>query len=76
MAKNTKLFEGRFAEGNSSIFSAFVDSIGFDIVLVPFDVQISKAHAKMLHETKLIDKDTRNEIINGLDQILGEYESG
>lgn len=76
MTKNTKLFEGRFKEGNSSIFNAFVDSIGFDIVLVPFDVQISKAHAKMLFETKLIDKDTRNEIIDGLDQILSEYESG
>lgn len=76
MTKNTKLFEGRFAGGNSEIFNAFVDSIGFDIVLAPFDITVSKAHAKMLFEVKLIDKATRNEIVEGLDQILSEYESG
>lgn len=76
MTKNTKLFAGRFDGEASEIFSLFVDSIAFDIVLLPFDIKVSKAHAIMLKETGLIDDKTNDEIQDGLDQILEEYENG
>jgi argininosuccinate lyase len=73
---STKLFEGRFSADPSEIFSTFVDSIGFDIILLPYDIRVSKAHANMLYEIDLIDEKTKSEILDGLDQILAEYESG
>ena len=76
MTKDTKLFEGRFSEDPSEIFSLFVDSISFDIVLLPFDIKVSKAHANMLKEIGLIDEPTKNEILDGLNIIWTEYESG
>ncbi|MFN8015066.1 MAG: argininosuccinate lyase [Acidimicrobiia bacterium] len=80
MSLNTKagatLWEGRMAAGVSEIFSIYVDSIGFDIVLAPFDVTVSKAHAKMLASQKIIDKETCQSILDGFSVIEHEIQSG
>lgn len=70
------LWEGRLSASTSEIFSEYVDSIGFDIVLAPFDVQISKAHAKMLKNSGIIDGETCQKILDGFAVIEHEINSG
>ncbi|HMS25693.1 MAG TPA: argininosuccinate lyase [Acidimicrobiia bacterium] len=70
------LYDGRLSVETSKIFSAYVDSIDFDIVLAPYDVLVSRAHVKMLLSTKIVDEATCTAILDGLDTIDREISSG
>lgn len=70
------LWEGRMAIGASEIFSQYVDSISFDIVLAPYDVAVSRAHVKMLKATGIVEADTCQKILDGFDVIEHEISSG
>ena len=73
---NSTLWEGRLSAPSSNIFSKYVDSIGFDIVLAPYDVLVSRAHVKMLSATGIVDESTCQTILDGFDVIEHEISSG
>lgn len=60
----------------SDLFSSYVDSISFDIVLAPYDVAVSRAHAKMLAYTEIIEAETAQTILDGFDVIDHEISTG
>ena len=47
-----------------------------DLYLAPFDIQASKAQARMLASSGLISKQEESELIQGLDELLAQVESG
>ena len=67
---------GRFSEPTDEFVKIFGASVFFDKILAPYDIQGSKAHAIMLQEVGLLTKVEKDQIIEGLDQILAEIKSG
>ena len=55
---------------------AFTESISFDAMLFREDIAGSIAHANMLSDQQLISPGERDQIIDGLMNILAELESG
>src|SRR5262249_43092092 len=51
-------------------------SIGFDRRLWPYDVQQSRAHARMLAATGIIGDEDRDALLAGLDAVADELENG
>ncbi|NLY03515.1 MAG: argininosuccinate lyase [Campylobacter sp.] len=74
MAKDEKLWGGRFNEENSELLEEFNASIEFDKELYEFDIKGSIAHAKMLAKQNIITNNEKSEICKGLEQILGEIK--
>jgi len=72
----SKLWGGRFAAEPDAQMRALNDSIGFDIHLYPFDIQGSIAYAAALGRAGLLTQDETATIQNGLQAVLGEFESG
>ncbi|MCH9646404.1 MAG: argininosuccinate lyase [Proteobacteria bacterium] len=66
---------GRFSEPTDEFVKIFGASVFFDKILAPYDIQGSKAHAIMLQEVGLLTKVEKDQIIEGLDQILDEIKS-
>ncbi len=73
---SNQMWGGRFENKPSNLMQAINQSISFDKKLYKQDIFGSKAHAKMLGETKIISTSESAQIIQGLDQILQEIESG
>jgi len=71
-----KLWGGRFAEQTASAAEIFSASIHYDKRLYKYDIEASKAHAKMLEESGLLSSDEKAKIIKGLNSILDEIETG
>ncbi len=71
-----KMWGGRFSASPADIMEEINASIGFDKRLATQDIRGSKAHAEMLAAAGIITKEDARRIIAGLDQILGEVESG
>ena len=67
---------GRFNEPTDEFVKIFGASVFFDKILAPFDIQGSIAHATMLQEVGILSADEKDQIIDGLNQILGEIEAG
>ena len=67
---------GRFNEPTDEFVKIFGASVFFDKILAPFDIQGSIAHATMLQEVGILSADEKTQIIQGLEQILGEIEAG
>ncbi|WP_417842426.1 argininosuccinate lyase [Thalassospira sp.] len=70
------LWGGRFEAGPSAIMEEINASIGFDKRLYAQDIQGSKAHCAMLVKQNIIPAEDGEKIIEGLDRILQEIESG
>ncbi|HQC53337.1 MAG TPA: argininosuccinate lyase [Lentisphaeria bacterium] len=70
------LWSGRFSEATDSLVSRFSESISFDRRLYPFDIQGSKAHARMLARQNIISQADADVIVAGLDGILADIEAG
>jgi argininosuccinate lyase len=51
-------------------------SIEFDQRLLPFDVEGSKAHARMLADQGILSRADAEAIVRGLDQVLDEWRRG
>ncbi len=60
----------------SAIVEAYTSSIDADAHLVDYDILASIAHARMLGRQGIIPKQDAAKIIRGLEEILGEWESG
>ena len=70
------LWEGRFKKELNSITNDFNSSISFDCRMYKQDINGSIAHAKMLAKQQIIDKDESIKIVNELEKVLKELESG
>ena len=67
---------GRFNEPVDEFVARFTASVNFDQRLYRQDIQGSIAHAKMLTEAEVLTTEERDQIINGLQDIAAEIESG
>ncbi|MGB5485552.1 argininosuccinate lyase [Parasphingorhabdus sp.] len=70
------MWGGRFADGPSSIMREINASIPFDKKLWRHDIRASLAHVAMLADQGIVEAEDATQIINGLNQIAGEYETG
>ena len=68
------MWGGRFAEGPSAIMREINASIPFDKALWRHDIAASKAHVAMLAACDIVADADAETIIDGLEQIAGEYE--
>jgi argininosuccinate lyase len=66
----------RFSIPQDPVFQQLNASIGFDWRLGPYDVEQSRAHAKMLASAGIIGDADRDALLNGLDRVEAELDSG
>jgi argininosuccinate lyase len=66
----------RFSMPQDPVFQQLNSSIGFDWRLGPYDVEQSRAHARMLAEAGIVSERDRDELLNGLDRVGRELDSG
>lgn len=71
-----KAWGGRFHDATDPRVERFTESISFDARLAPYDIQGSKAHARMLASVGLISEAESQEIIAALEEIGKEIERG
>ena len=71
-----KPWGGRFAEATNPAVDAYTTSLAVDRRIALQDVRGSVAHARMLAHTGIIPPDDATAILDGLEQIRGELESG
>jgi argininosuccinate lyase len=70
------LWGGRFSEPTDDDLRALNDSIGYDRRLYREDIAGSMAYAKALIRAGLLTDDEGRTIVEGLKQVLAEFESG
>jgi argininosuccinate lyase len=66
----------RFSQPPDKVFQALDSSIGYDWRLGPYDVEQSRAHAKMLAEAAIVSEADRDALLSGLDRVERELEAG
>jgi argininosuccinate lyase len=66
----------RFSEPQHPVFRQLNASIGFDWRLGPYDVELSRAHARMLAGQGIVADDERDQLLAALDAVEGELEEG
>jgi argininosuccinate lyase len=66
----------RFSLPQDPVFQQLNASIGFDWRLGPYDIEQSRAHAKMLAEAQIISTADRDALLSGLDRVADELDSG
>src|SRR3712207_6454442 len=66
----------RFSQPPHRVFSALDSSIGYDWRLGPYDVEQSRAHAKMLAASGIIGEADRDALLAGLERIERELDEG
>ncbi|MCK4620744.1 MAG: argininosuccinate lyase [Desulfuromonadales bacterium] len=71
-----KLWGGRFTQPTDKFVEEFTASIEFDQRLYAYDIQGSKAHARMLGKQGIIAVKEAEQIVAGLDGILKDIEAG
>lgn len=71
-----KLWSGRFSSDTDALVDELNASIAFDKRLYKEDIAGSIAHAGMLGEQGIIEKEEANKIIVALDGILSDIEAG
>ena len=71
-----QLWGGRFTKETDKLVYAFNASIGFDKRLWQQDIEGSIAHVKMLGKQGILTTEEMQRIIDGLDSIRADVESG
>jgi len=71
-----KPWGGRFTESTDAFVEAFTASVTFDQRLYRYDIQGSRAHARMLAKVQVLTEAERDAILSGLDQIEQAIEQG
>jgi argininosuccinate lyase len=74
--KTNQAWGGRFNEPVDEFVARFTASVNFDQRFYRQDIQGSIAHAKMLCDANVLTADERDQIINGLQEIEKQIESG
>lgn len=72
----TRLWGGRFGDGPDDAMAALSLSTHFDWVLAPYDIQQSKAHARVLQRAGLLSDSELAAMAAGLDDLLADVVSG
>src|SRR5690242_2410565 len=67
---------GRFGEEQDPLFRRINSSISFDWRLASFDIEQSKAHARVLRTLDVLDDRELDEMIEGLEKVGGELDAG
>lgn len=70
-----KMWGGRFSGSTEKIVEDFTESISFDKRLYKYDIEGSKAHARMLQRIGVLKKKELSAIIKGLEEIKKDIES-
>lgn len=70
------LWGGRFAGGPADALAALSKSTHFDWRLARYDIEGSRAHARVLHRANLLTDDELNGMIQALDQLEADVVSG
>jgi argininosuccinate lyase len=71
-----RLWGGRFASGPAKALFALSRSTDFDWRLAPYDLAGSRAHAKALHRAGLLTDAELAAMIDGIDTLASEVDSG
>jgi len=71
-----KLWGGRFTKKTDALAQAFNESLSFDCRFWRQDIRGSIAHATMLADRGIISAEDRKAIVEGLERIAAELESG
>src|SRR2546429_8576818 len=76
MSESDKSWQARISEATDTLAQSFVESISYDRRLYKHDIAGSIAHAEMLSRVGLITDADRLAIIEGLEGIRRDIESG
>ncbi len=76
MEDNKKTWSGRFNEPVSELVERYTASVSFDCRLAEYDIKGSRAHAQMLENSGIINRDDLQAIERGLDLIRDEIRNG
>ena len=76
ISAGSKPWGGRFTESTDAFVESFTASVDFDRRLYRYDIQGSRAHARMLAKVGVIDETERDAILSGLDDIERAIECG
>ena len=71
-----KLWNGRFTEKTAQVVERFTASIDVDRRLFRYDIEGSIAHCRMLARTGIIAEEDAAALVQGLNQVRREIESG
>ena len=71
-----KMWAGRFSKKLDKRVNDFNSSVSFDARMYEQDIKGSIAHATMLGDTGIIDREESAKIVEGLNGILNDIESG
>ncbi|MGE9984805.1 argininosuccinate lyase [Desulfovibrio sp. SGI.169] len=74
--KTNQSWGGRFAEGPREAVARYTDSQSYDRALFAQDIRASQAHARMLGRQGVITSDEARILVEGLDTVRAEIESG
>jgi argininosuccinate lyase len=74
--ESTRLWGGRFAGGPSDALAKLSVSVHFDWRLAPYDLQASKAHARVLHDASLLTDDEATRMLLALDELAESVRTG
>jgi len=74
--KTSQTWGGRFSEATDAFVQEFTASYAFDNILAQYDIAGSRAHASMLGACGIISDADVQTILQGLDQVSREIESG
>jgi argininosuccinate lyase len=66
----------RFSIPQDPVFQQLNASIGFDWRLGPYDIEQSRAHAKMLAAIGVLSQQDVRELLNGLERVEAELDAG
>jgi argininosuccinate lyase len=64
-----KMWSGRFREPLDPAFERWQRSFSFDRVLLPFELEASRAHARALEHAGVLSSEELSDIVRGLEQI-------
>jgi argininosuccinate lyase len=76
MPDPVQLWGGRFASGPADALAALSASTHFDWRLAPYDIAGSRAHARVLHQAKLLTDDELTGMLAALDRLADDVTSG
>ncbi|GAA4972283.1 argininosuccinate lyase [Kineococcus glutinatus] len=75
-AGESGLWGGRFASGPAAAMAALSKSTHFDWRLARYDLAGSRAHARVLHRAGLLDEDTLQALLAGIDALDADVAAG
>ncbi|NOV96980.1 argininosuccinate lyase [Isoptericola halotolerans] len=73
---SVSLWGGRFTGGPAPELQALSQSTHFDWRLAAYDIAGSRAHARVLHRAALLDDDELTGMLDALDRLEADVESG